>query len=211
MVRFLLPDPSHRSPAGLGAVAARGCGACPRRRPNPHEDSWLQIRHGVLGALLLAVAVALGSSTGTNATPAPDPKGQPSHLVDFPTHAPVGAARGELSERVGGATGPRAAYVREGTAASIAGIGSNYAGTAGFLGVPSVALPGAIGGRYTGAIHGYVTVCADRCARLPIVDWCDCYWGGRDQRVVDISHAAWPLITDQPLSRGLIQVRLVIE
>jgi hypothetical protein len=29
--------------------------------------------------------------------------------------------------------------------------------------------------------------------------------------VVDVSHAAWPLITDQPLSRGLIEVRLVID
>lgn len=93
----------------------------------------------------------------------------------------------------------------------VAGIASNYPGTAGFAGQATVALPGAMGGRYTGAVQGYVTVCADRCVRLPVVDWCQCYWGTADQRVADISHAAWPLITDQPLSRGLIEVRIILD
>ncbi|HEX6139325.1 MAG TPA: hypothetical protein VF013_02530 [Candidatus Limnocylindria bacterium] len=93
----------------------------------------------------------------------------------------------------------------------VTGRASSYSSTAGYDGQPVIALPGAMGGRYTGAIQGYATVCADRCARLAVVDWCDCYWGSADQRVVDISHAAWPLVSDQPLSRGIIEVRVILD
>lgn len=95
---------------------------------------------------------------------------------------------------------------------TVTGKATSYECTAGWCdGTPTVALPAALGGRYIGRAHGSVTVCADRCVSLLVVDYCDCYWGTSDQRIVDLNKAAWPLVTDQPYATGVITVTVTFD
>ena len=92
-------------------------------------------------------------------------------------------------------------------AGDISGTGTWYCCSRGWTGVAVVALPGALGGHYQAPpATRFVTVCADRCALLPVVDYCGCLWDTPSQRVAYLSPEAWALVTDTPQSRGVISV-----
>jgi hypothetical protein len=93
------------------------------------------------------------------------------------------------------------------TGDSITGKATWYCCSLGWRGEAVVALPGALGGHYDAPPAArYVTVCADRCALLPVVDYCGCLWGTASQKVADLSPEAWAAISDSALSRGVITV-----
>ena len=93
----------------------------------------------------------------------------------------------------------------------ISGRATWYCCSAGWRGEAVVALPGALGGHYDAPPAArYVTVCADRCAVLPVADYCGCLWGTSSQKVADLSPEAWAAISDSALSRGVISVTVYL-
>ncbi|HEX2883756.1 MAG TPA: hypothetical protein VHQ42_04210 [Candidatus Limnocylindria bacterium] len=87
------------------------------------------------------------------------------------------------------------------------GRASSYPSQPGYGERPTAALPEALGGRAL-TETGWVAVCGDRCVIVPVVDSCPCYWGTDDARVINLSHAAWAAVTDDPLAEGLVDVRV---
>ncbi len=89
----------------------------------------------------------------------------------------------------------------------VTGMASSYGESRGWEGEATVALPLEIG-IAVAEEPAWVLVCADRCVSLPVVDSCPCYAGTADQRVANLSHAAWRLVSDVPLEEGLIPVEV---
>ena len=90
---------------------------------------------------------------------------------------------------------------------TVSGKATWYCCSLGWRGQAVVALPGALGGHYDAPPAArFVTVCADRCAVLPVADYCGCLWGTASQKVADLSPEAWAAISDSSLSSGVITV-----
>lgn len=111
-------------------------------------------------------------------------------------------------------TGPALATAEIGVIGVIAvdglvtGKASSYGESIGWEGEITVALPLDIGGESPTGEPRHVVICADRCVTMPVVDSCPCYVGTADQRVANLSHAAWRAITDLPLTEGLVDVEI---
>jgi hypothetical protein len=93
----------------------------------------------------------------------------------------------------------------------LVGMASNYGETAGWEGAATVALPAEAGVTPSADAPATVLVCAARCVVLPVVDSCPCYVGTTDERVANLSHEAWRLLTDAPLAEGLIEVEVHLQ
>ena len=114
-------------------------------------------RVGALVALLIAAAVTVAATAGVAAMTVVDAAPDPNSVVDGWSRVGRAAAptpRRGLAEPI--PTKPLRSPRWPGPAATIPA-------PHGWIGEATVALPGDLGGRYTGEVNGHVTVCADRC------------------------------------------------
>ncbi|MBA3687291.1 MAG: hypothetical protein H0W81_00400 [Chloroflexi bacterium] len=131
-------------------------------------------------------------------------------LITAPTTPPTAAMQATLYSIPVKKAAPKS-VAAPASGETISGNATWYCCSAGWRGQAVVALPGALGGHYAAPPAArFVTVCADRCAVLPVADYCDCVWGTASQKVADLSPEAWAAISDSPTSRGVIAVTVTL-
>ena len=146
-------------------------------------------------AVAVEVRASLAEQLATLALPTPATASMEATLYPIATPAPVVVQA------------PRAASPPIGN--TVTGKATWYCCSRGYRGLAVVALPGALGGRYDAPPAARtVTVCADRCVSLPVVDYCGCHWGTASQKVADLSPEAWAAVTDRAPNAGVVTVTL---
>ncbi len=164
------------------------------------ERGFLAARNGA-STLSFAAPAAPGGTERIGDAPSMTPPsvGMEATLYSEPRAGTLGAQVVEAPEPVGDTITGEASWYCHVVGTCPAGYGPSDA---------FVALPGALGGAGGQGVVATVTVCADRCVELPVVDYCGCYWGTADQRVADLSAAAWALVTDRSRSAGVLTVTI---
>lgn len=151
--------------------------------------------------LVLLCLIAL---FGPPARPAPDaiPAETPPATPGLPS-VPSGNLRARTPATGSAGTARPDASPRAGSGLSLRGSASWYR-VPGLTAAAGPELRQALGKGWRGA---RVTVCADRCVTVRLVDWCQCYRGERRERLVDLSDGAFSRLA--PLPVGIVRVRIV--